>query len=56
MRVGRSKGYQESFVGRMLGYLGKKESGIKEYEEMLPGSVVPILTTFTLLRSYFQRR
>ena len=28
-------------MGRMLGYLGKKESGIKEYEEMLPGSVVP---------------
>lgn len=28
-------------MGRMPGYLGKKESGIKEYEEMLPGSVVP---------------
>ena len=40
MRVRTSKGYQSS-VGRMLGYLGKKESGIKEYEEMLPGSVVP---------------
>ena len=40
MRLGTSKGYQSS-VGKMLGYLGKKESGIKEYEEMLPGSVVP---------------